>query len=124
MRNKFWWYLLGGGIALWAINRAKADASVEGLLNVKITWKAKTNTPQAISYIMNVMDAMEGCGGPKILGAVGGTSTSGSAAVGSVNAVWTHSKMGPIKESTRVCTLAKLQGLDPNVVDFQATRVS
>jgi hypothetical protein len=126
MRN-WWWWVLGGGAVLWAINKAQADAPetrVEGILNVSITWKPGTNTMAAVSAGLNAIQTLGSCGGPQVISAVGAPAVAGSVVTSATNTLWTHNRLGPIKDSVRACFLKALRAVDPNITDVQATRVS
>jgi hypothetical protein len=122
--NLFWW-LGAGTLLLWYTKRAEAQ---EKLGNLVIRIQMKTGpTGEAVDALINSILAVRGtlCPTfPDVKTKPGGATMSGSTIVAVFVASWKHDILGPIKEEARVCLLNYLKGIDKNVLNVSAERVS
>jgi hypothetical protein len=124
MRN-YWKWLIGGSLAFWAY-KAYAQGSKPGNLSVTITFKPGGLNMASMNNALNAILGMrQVCtGAPDIQNAASAPSVAGNTVGVVFSALWTHDRLGPIKETVRACYLAHLQALDKNVIDIRAERVS
>jgi hypothetical protein len=122
------WWLGAGGLLLWLANRGEAQASEKlGNLVIRIEFKPNSNTLPVVNAVLNSILAVRStvCPTfPDVKTGVGVPSVSGSVVTTTMVAAWKHDILGPIKEEVRQCFLGYLQGINPNVVNVTAERVS
>lgn len=132
MRNWYWW-LVGGGIAAYALNASAQKKAVEGTLVVTITMKPGVSVSEGV---LNELARVVGlarsiCPGLPPLGDVielstGSTEGGGNAVQQTVRVVYkatyAHDRTGPIRESVLACLLGHVRASNGNVVSISAVR--
>jgi hypothetical protein len=121
------WWVAGGGALVALANRSQAQAARVGDLVVRVTMKPGTVSMPAVNAILNGLLGVRGtvCPTfPQVVSATGAPAVVNDGLQATFSATWTHDRLGVIKADARACALKYLQGLNPNVLDFAAERVS
>jgi len=121
------WWVAGGGTLLALANRGQAQAARLGDLVVRVTMKPGTISLPAVNALLNGLLGVRGtvCPTfPQVVSATGAPAVANNSIQAIFSATWTHDRLGIIKSDVAACALKYLQGLNPNVLNFAAERVS
>ena len=133
MRNWYWW-LVGGGIAAYALNARAQKKAVEDRFIVVITMKPGfvVTEPVMNELAAIVAGARSACPGLPPIGDVielssgqteGGSSRAGNQTVRVVyKATYKHDRTGPIRQEVLACLLGHLRASIPAVLAIYAAR--